>query len=95
VQRALGPCGRRAAPAGDARYREVDGQARRDSELGGRELQRLALPREGRDPLVAVLGGPRLVVEDRQQAALLVVGGLHDEHGADEAVDRAARTSGR
>ena len=83
VQRAFG--GRRAPLAGNARHGQVDRQARRDGELGRGDLELLALPREGGDPLVAVLGGPRLVVEDGQQASLLV-GRLHHEHRAHEAV---------
>jgi hypothetical protein len=85
VQRPLRARRRRPALAGDARHGQVDRQARRDGELGRRELERFALPREGGDPLVAVLGGPRLVVEDGQHPALLVAR-LHHEHRAHEAV---------
>jgi hypothetical protein len=46
---------------------------------------RRALPREGGDPLLAVVGGPRLVLEQSEHPALLVAG-LHLEHRADEAV---------
>ena len=95
--RAAGPR-TRSAPrplAGEAGHGQIDRQARRDGQLGRRELERLALPGEGGDPLVAVLGGPRLVVEDRQQTALLVVGRLHHQHRAGRSGGRAGRTSGR
>ena len=84
-QRPLGGRLLPAALAGDGRDGQVDREAGSDGKLGRRELDRLALPREGGDPFVAVLGGPRLVVEDRQHAPLLV-GRLHHEHGPDEAM---------
>jgi hypothetical protein len=84
-QRPVGGSGPLAAPAGHLRDGKVDRQARRHRQLGRRELDGGALPREGGRPLLAVVGRPRLVLEHGQHPTLLVAG-LHHEHGPDEAM---------
>ena len=71
-------------PLGQVGRAQRDDDAGRHGELGRVGVQRLARPREGGDPVHAVLGRPRLVVEQGEHAAVLVPGG-QDEGGADEA----------
>src|SRR4051794_19056513 len=82
------PAAARAAPR-HRRGRQLDGDARRHGHLGGGELDRLALPREGGDPGLAVVGRPRLVLEQREQPAALLAG-LDDQRRAHEAVPAQA-----
>ena len=60
-----------AAARAGLRRRQRDVDAGGDGQLGRLEHDRIPLPRERRDPLIAVVCHPRLVVEDCEQPPAL------------------------
>ena len=69
---------------GAARQRQVDDQLAADLQLGALGVELAAVPLEGGEPRLAVVGRPRLVVEHgHEPAAALAV--VQPQHGPDEA----------
>ena len=86
--------GLRAGVAGAVRQRQLHGEVRAHGQLRFVQLRPLAGPAEGRDPLLALLRGPGLVLEHRQHAPALARRPPRRAWGAGSD-GRGARTSAR
>ena len=69
--------GRPGLRGGSARQRQVDDQLAADLQLGALGVELAAVPLEGGDPRIAVVGGPWLVVEHGHQPAAALAACSH------------------